>query len=69
MLDDEDSLDGQYAAFGKVIDGKKNIEKIVRNEGVSDPSTGKLTHNLIIKKAVVDLKKYEFKEVKKISES
>lgn len=69
MLDVEDSLDGQYAAFGKVIDGKKNIEKIVRNEGVSDPSTGKLTHNLIIKKAVVDLKKYEFKEVKKISES
>ena len=69
MLGDSESLDGQYAAFGEVIDGKENINRIVRNEGVSDPDSGKLTHNLTIKKAVVDLKGKEYSDVEKISES
>ena len=50
MLGDAESLDGQYAAFGRVIDGKEIVNRIVRNEGVSDPDTGKLTHNLTIKR-------------------
>ena len=69
MLGEAESLDGEYAAFGKVIDGKENINRIVKNEGVSDPDSGKLTHNLTIKKAVVDLKGKEYSDVEKISES
>ena len=69
MLGDAESLDGQYAAFGRVIDGKEIVNRIVRNEGVSDPDTGKLTHNLTIKKAIIDLKGKEYPEVEKISES
>ena len=69
MLGDAENLDGEYAAFGKVIDGKENINRIVKNEGVSDSDSGKLTHNLTIKKAVIDLKGKEYAEVKKISES
>ena len=53
----------------RVIDGKEIVNRIVRNEGVSDPDTGKLTHNLTIKKAIIDLKGKEYPEVEKISES
>lgn len=66
MLGDAESLDGDYAAFGKVIDGKKNIENIVKMEGVSDSNSGKLTHNLTIKKALVDLKGKEYNNLEKI---
>lgn len=66
VLDKAESLDGQYAAFGKVIDGKKNINNIVAREGISDPNSSKLTHNLKIKKAVVDLKGKTYPEVEKI---
>ena len=69
MLGDAENLDGEYAAFGKVIDGKENINRIVKNEGVSDADSGKLTHNLTIKKAVIVLKGKEYAEVKKFSES
>lgn len=68
MLGTAESLDGEYAAFGKVIDGKENINRIVKKEGVSDPNSGKLTHNLTIKKAIIDLKGKEYKEVEKIDE-
>ena len=69
MLGDAENLDGEYAAFGRVIDGKDNINRIVRNEGISDPNSGKLTHNLTINKAIVDLKGKEYPEVEKIEES
>lgn len=69
MLGEAESLDGEYAAFGKVIDGKDNINRIVRSEGVSDPDTGKLTHNLTIKKAIIDLKGKEYPEVEKNSQN
>lgn len=69
MLGKAENLDGLYAAFGRVIDGKENINRIVKREGVSDPDSGKLTHNLTIKKAIIDLKGKEYPEVKKISES
>lgn len=67
MLGTSEHLDGQYAAFGKVIDGWDNIEAIVANEKVADESSGKLQKNLIIKKAVVDLKGKIYKEVEKIT--
>lgn len=59
-------LDNKYAAFGKVIDGDDNIDKIVEKEAVSDASSGKLKNNLTIKKAVVDLNNYELQPVEKI---
>ena len=66
MLEDSSYLDGSYAAFGKVIDGWKNIENIEKNESIQDEETGKLQKNLIIKKTIIDLKGKEYKEVEKI---
>lgn len=68
MLGTAEYLDGQYAAFGKVIDGWDNIKYIAANETVSNSQTGKLTNNLTIKKAVVDLKGKTYKEVEKVTE-
>lgn len=62
-------LDGEYAAFGKVIDGWDNIKNLVNNETVSNYSTGKLNNNLTIKKALVDLKGKKYKIVEKIEEN
>lgn len=67
MLGTSNYLDGDYAAFGKVIDGMGIIDKIAKNEKVSDSATGKLVHNLTITKAVIDLKGKEYSEVEKIS--
>ena len=66
MLGTADYLDGEYAAFGKVIDGFDNIERIAKTEKVADSQSGKLANNLIIKKAVIDLKDNELVEVEKI---
>ncbi len=66
MLEKSDYLDGDYAAFGKVIDGWDVIEEIESSEQVEDTSTGKLQTNLVIKKAVVDTKGKEYPEVEKI---
>ena len=67
MLGEASYLDGQYAAFGKVIDGWDNIKRIVSQETVSDSQSGKLTRNLKITKAVVDLKGKTYQEVEKIT--
>ncbi len=67
-LDKASDLDGDYAAFGKVIDGYKNIEAIVKNEKVLDSSSGKLQKNLVIEKSVIDLKEKNYPEVEKIGE-
>ena len=67
-LDTASSLDGDYATFGKVIDGFNSINKIVKNERVSDSESGKLAQNLVIKKAIVDLNGKDYPEVEKISE-
>lgn len=67
MLDDASYLDGDYAAFGKVIDGWNNIEQIVENEIVSDQESGKLRTNLKLKKAIVDLKGKIYEEPEKNS--
>ena len=67
VLGNASHLDGDYAAFGKVIDGWDNVKAIESGETLSDYSTGKLTNNLIIKKALVDIKGKEYKEVEKIN--
>ena len=67
MLGDASHLDGDYAAFGKVIDGWDNIKRIASEERVANQSTGKLQKNLTIKKAVIDLKGKDYKEVKKVT--
>lgn len=67
VLDTAEYLDGDYAAFGKVIDGWENIENIVKNERISDTITGKLSKNLTIKKALVDLKGKQYDEPEKLN--
>lgn len=66
MLEKSEYLDGDYAAFGKVIDGFSIIEEIEDEEIVEDQTTGKLRNNLTIKKTLVDTKGKEYKEVIKI---
>ena len=67
MLGKNDYLDGKYAAFGKVIDGYDTIEYIAKMEKVADSDTGKLVKNLVLKKALIDLKGKEYPEVEKIN--
>ena len=67
MLGTAEHLDGQYAAFGKVIDGLDNIKYIASTEKVANTQSGKLQQNLTIKKAVVDLKGKTYKEVEKVT--
>ena len=67
-LDKASSLDGDYATFGKVIDGKKNIENIVDNETVADSDSGTLQKNLVIEKTLIDLAGKEYDDVLKIEE-
>lgn len=67
MLGTAEYLDGNYAAFGKVIDGWDNIEYIVANERIADSQSGKLANNLKIKKAVIDLKGKNYPEVEKVT--
>lgn len=69
MLGEASSLDGSYASFGKVIDGSKTIDAIVKNETISDATSGKLTNNLVIKKTIVDLKGKEYPDVEKTTAS
>ena len=68
MLGEAPHLDGSYAAFGKVIDGLDTVKLIEKMERVSDPQSGKLAKNLVLKKALVDLKGKTYKEVEKVSE-
>lgn len=68
MLEDTSYLDGAYAAFGKIIDGWKNIENIVKNEKVANSDSGKLEKNLTIKKVLIDLKGKEYAKVEKIKD-
>ena len=68
MLDKSSYLDGDYAAFGKVIDGMSNVNKIVKKEQIENKNSGKLVNNITIKKAIIDLKNKEYKEVEKINQ-
>lgn len=62
-IDDATNLDGEYATFGKVIDGFKNIERIVDSESIADQGSGKLTNNLVITKTLIDLQDKEYDDV------
>ena len=66
MLGDSDFLDGDYAAFGRVIDGMEIVDIIAKNEVVADTQSGKLQTNLVIVKALVDTKSINYPEVEKI---
>ena len=70
MLSDKytKSLDGQYAAFGKVIKGMDVIKKIEKADlEITDEEMGILKEPLTIEKTTVDTKGYDYK-VKKIEE-
>ena len=67
MLGTSEYLDGDYAAFGKVIDGMELVEAIEKNEKVADSQSGKLQTNLVLEKAVVDLKGKDYPEVEKMN--
>lgn len=60
VLDDSAaiSLDSNYAAFGKVIDGMDIIKNIETTEAtnIENENTGKLKENITITKATVDTK-------------
>lgn len=64
-LEDSTYLDGDYASFGKVIDGFDIIKKIEEEEAVSDVETGKLKNNLVIEKSLIDLNGKQYDEVVK----
>lgn len=68
MLGKAEYLDNEYAAFGKVIDGYDVIKEIEEEELVQDQSSGKLMHNLTIKKALVDTRGKEYEEVEKVND-
>lgn len=68
MLGEATSLDGLYAAFGKVIDGMDIIKKIEEKAVVKNEQTGKLVNNIVIKKALVNTKGKSYKEPEKIEE-
>lgn len=55
MLGTAETLDGKYAAFGKVIDGMDVLRQIEKIETVLDSETGKLKNNITINKIVVDV--------------
>lgn len=62
MHKDSPHLDGQYAAFGKVIEGMDEVDKIAEMEtGYNDRPVDEPT----IKKMTVDLNGYEFSEPQK----
>lgn len=64
-LGDATYLNGNYAAFGKVIDGFNTITNIEKSEIVVDSDSGKLKNNLKIVKTLVDLKNKEYPDVEK----
>jgi peptidyl-prolyl cis-trans isomerase B (cyclophilin B) len=61
-LDTATSLDDNYAAFGKVIEGMDVIDSIAATAKVNNTTTGKLVNNIIIKKALVNTKGVEYPE-------
>ena len=63
MVSDNASLDGKYAAFGKVTEGMEAVDKIVASERDSNDKPLKA---IVIKKITVDLKGKTYSEPQKI---
>lgn len=59
MVADATSLDGQYAAFGKVTEGIEVVDKIV---GAERDSTDKPLESIVMRKVTVDLKGMTYSE-------
>ena len=66
-IEDSTYLDGEYASFGKVIDGFNVIEKMKEEADVLDTKSGKLNKNFIIEKTLIDLQGKEYSDVIKNS--
>jgi len=66
-IEDSTYLDGEYASFGKVIDGFNVIEKMKEEADVLDTESGKLNKNFIIEKTLIDLQGKEYSDVIKNS--
>ena len=66
MLGTAEHLDGNYAAFGKVVKGMENVEKIEKNAETVSAKSDQLKENLIIEKAIVDTKGTVYNEVEKL---
>lgn len=63
MHKDSPHLDGQYAGFGKVIEGIENVDKIAEQEtNIFD----KPEEAQVIEKMIVDMNGYEYKEPEKL---
>jgi peptidyl-prolyl cis-trans isomerase B (cyclophilin B) len=59
MVADAKSLDGQYAAFGKVTEGIEVVDKIV---GAERDSNDKPLESVVMRKVTVDLKGKTYSE-------
>ncbi|WP_276353362.1 peptidylprolyl isomerase [Cohnella caldifontis] len=67
MVADYPSLDGQYAAFGNVIEGMDTVDEIVNQKiDPNDPQGTRPEKPMAIKKATVDTKGVDYPEPEKI---
>ena len=66
MLGTAEHLDGDYAAFGKVVKGMETIEAIEKKAETISAKSDQLKENLVIEKALVDTKGSVYKEVEKL---
>ena len=69
MAADAPSLDGQYAAFGKVINGLDVVEAINKAEVEKNKATGEKStpvNTIVIEEIRVDTKGVEYPEAEKI---
>ena len=65
MLGSAPSLDGNYAAFGKVIDGMDVVETIEKKAKTVSEKSDTLAKNIVIEKAILKTNGKEVKEPKK----
>ncbi|MEG2118233.1 MAG: peptidylprolyl isomerase [Clostridia bacterium] len=66
MLGTATSLDGDYAAFGKVVEGMDIIRKIESEAKVAEPQYCTLVTPLKIEKAVIDTKGKDYPDPEKL---
>jgi peptidyl-prolyl cis-trans isomerase B (cyclophilin B) len=66
MVADAPSLDGEYAAFGEVIEGMETVDEIVNQETLKTGEGSTPVKPMAIKKATVDLKGLTFAEPEKV---